>query len=75
MCSYKAPVALFISEDKFMVMVLLKELDLLADVFESGERLDQIHIIFLRQSPGHLAGHDSCDYGTVFRQSSHGFSL
>ena len=57
-------------------MILLKEFDLLSDIFESCQSFDQrLHYILLRWLLGHFSGNDSCDNCTVLRKHAKFFSL
>ena len=58
-----------------MAVILLEELDLLADVFETGQSLDQGYVVSLCDLPGHFSGHDGGDNGAVLRKDTQFFSL
>ena len=58
-----------------MVMILLKEFDLLSDIFESCQSFDQLYIIFFCNGSCHFSGNDSCYNCTVFRKHAKFFSL
>ena len=45
--SFQAAVALLVTEEELMAVILLEELDLLADVFETGQSLDQGYVVSL----------------------------
>ena len=75
MGTFQAAIAFFISEEEFMVMILLKEFDLLSDIFESCQSFDQLYIIFFCNGSCHFSGNDSCYNCTVFRKHAKFFSL
>ena len=56
--SFQAAVALLVTEEELMAVILLEELDLLADVFETGQSLRSGLRCKPLRSPGHFSGHD-----------------
>ena len=63
----KAAVGLLQAEHIVVAVILLKQLDLLADILEAGQRLHIMQPVFCRHGARQIGGHDRGDKGRVLR--------
>ena len=70
MGSYQAAIAFLITKQEGMLMILLKEFDLLTNIFESGQHFNHIHIICFSNCFCHVGRYDRGYQCTVFWQMS-----
>ena len=74
MGSYQTTVALLVSKEEGMRMILLKELDLLPNVFESGQDFNHINAVLFSDCFCHIGRYDGSHQCTIFWQTPRLFS-
>ena len=70
MCTCQTTVALFQAKYVVVAAGLLEELDLLANELESGQYLDQLYAVSLRNRLGHVSGNDGSYQCGILRHST-----